>query len=113
MPQPFNITVQNQRTGAKATIAGEFPDAEWTILTQFLSYSMELGATGIIRERRTISYTFNWNRDEGSSHEASLPTDDQISAFLHRLRPFVLENEPTFVPRIINILARFPCLTSD
>jgi len=105
VPKSFTITITS-RTGEKASCAGEFPDDEWKRLDRFLEYADELSATGMVRNKRTISYSMKWHHEQGESHEATLPPPDELSAFLHRMRPFVLDNEPTHVPRILNVLAR-------
>ncbi len=68
-----------------------------------------LEMSGMMREKAPYRYQFSWDREAGASHSTTLPSDDTIAAFLHRMRPFLLENEETFFNRVIRRLGkRFP-----
>jgi hypothetical protein len=105
MPQLFTITVTTT-TGEKHTQSGQFPDDEWDLLKRFLAYTFPLSETGIVKYGRGVSYKVHWHHEQGETEEAVVPADDEVSAFLHRMRPFILQSEPSYLPRILNVLAR-------
>jgi len=45
-------------------------------------------------------------KGEGLSDASNLPSDDDINNLLHRLRPFILQKEPYYFPKVKNILRK-------
>jgi hypothetical protein len=105
MPQPFNITAKNNRTGEAETLSGEFPDDEWLRLEEFLACSFRLAACRFAHSFTQLSFGFSWKHGQPVEFTAKLPPEDDTAAFLLRMRPFVLKREPTYFPRICNVLS--------
>ncbi len=106
MPHPFRLTVTNERTGESSVVTGKIPDPDWELLLAFLAEAEHLRRTRLIAQGTSVKYEFSWDREKGQQHKATLPPEDDVSAFLHRLRPFVLERERFFLPKILNVLRR-------
>jgi hypothetical protein len=63
--------------------------------------------TGRVQVRRVIFGHVNKHllgRGKGVQHKAALPPEADIAEFLHRMRPFVLEDERTSFKRVRGIL---------
>jgi hypothetical protein len=106
MPQPFNITAKNSRTGEAETLSGQFPDEEWSQLDEYLACSFRLAACRFAHSFTQLSFGFSWKLGQPVSFRAQLPPEDDIAAFLLRMRPFVLKSEATYFTRICSILSR-------
>jgi hypothetical protein len=91
------------RDGREVETRGEFTDQEWSLLQRFADCADELRRTHMAQGSRT-GFEMKVSPDEETSWKSDLPPDDDISAFMHRLRPFVLEGEETHFGRIWNIL---------
>jgi len=87
-------------------VSREFPDNEWERLVRFKDHAARLLATGLLQRGPLPNYTFQWDREFGILHLAVLPSEDDTAAFLHRMRRFVLQREPTFFNKICNIISR-------
>lgn len=93
--------------GFKGTISGVFEDDEWCTLERFVDAESQLAATRLRQSRASVSYEVRGNFETGElSAQTVVPDDDEIGAFLHRLRPFVLNDEPTNFGRVCNLLTR-------
>jgi hypothetical protein len=106
VPQPYSLTIKNNRTGETISLAGEFADADWLYLLDFLGEADRLRKTRMIAQGMEVDYEFSWNHETGQQHKATLPPEDDVAAFLHRLRPFVLQQEPFFLPKVMNLLRK-------
>ena len=107
MPHSFRLTIKNERTGQSSVVAGEIPDVDWNLLLDFLNEVGHLRRTRLVAEGAKVNYEFSWDREKGQQHKATLPPENDVSAFLHRLRPFVLQRERYFLLKILNVLRRF------
>lgn len=103
MSKPFKVTFHVRESGEEVTVASEFEDSEWELLIRFTEYAEQLAALNI---DLSVNYTIRWDKDQGLSYQCKLPPESAIAAFLHRMRPFVLQNEDTSFYRICNILKR-------
>lgn len=90
----------------RAEESGHFSDDEWSRFRDFVTFADELGATELAKTGGSISFTLGWQVESGPTYSANLPTDDQVSAFLLQIRPFVLERERTYFHGIVSILKR-------
>jgi len=106
MPQAFTVIERYRETEGSASATGEFSDAEWELLVRFADYADELRSTRVVSQGARVSYSVKWSQEDGESQTATLPPPDDLSAFLHRLRPFILDGEPTFAPKICKVLKR-------
>ena len=53
-----------------------------------------------------LKLNISWTREDGFKSPPPLPPENHIREFLHVLRPFVLESENTYLPKVCGILAR-------
>jgi len=107
MPHPFQITATHNQTGVIEAISGQFSDDDWQQLTAYFSAYERLSKCRLTTSREELNFSFKYDVGEPVKHSATLPPDDDIDAFLLRMRPFVLEREPTSFFRIRNILASY------
>ena len=70
----------------------------------FLRRVDELGELTLAREGISYGTTFTWSEGEDGRFEFRGPNEEQFMALLVSLRHFVAEKEPTFYPRIHNIV---------
>lgn len=84
---------------------GEIPDEEWSILLAFLAESERLTGTKMLREGFKVNVTFVMDRTSFRV-TSTLPPRDDLDAFLHRMRPFVLQKERLFYNTIHGLLWR-------
>jgi hypothetical protein len=106
MPQPFRITLKNETTGEANVIAGQISDPDWELLLAFLQEAERLRRTKFVNEGATVRYELSWDHKKGQEHKTTMPDEDTVSSFLHRMRPFVLQRERFFLPKILNALRR-------
>jgi len=112
VPQPFNIATISSQTGETERLSGEFEDSEWTQLTRFLDRAWRLAQCGIVQTQYDLKFGMSAKLGEPTTFTATLPPERDIAEFLHTMRPFVLEREPTSFLKVRNILARRLALTS-
>jgi hypothetical protein len=106
MPQPFRITVKNETTGESTVVAGQIPDADWELLLAFVQEVERLRRTAFLSQETAVRFELSWDHEKGQEHKTTMPDDDSISSFLHCIRPFVLQRERFFLPKILNTLRK-------
>jgi hypothetical protein len=106
MPYPFHVKAKNNTSGVVTEVQGEFTDGEWSAALLYLEAFTRLSRCRIAASQSQLSWGFSWQAGEAPEFRASLPPDDDIDAFLHRMRPFVLKDAPTCFYRVRNTLAR-------
>jgi hypothetical protein len=84
----------------------EFPQNDWVTLSRFVECADELSGTRVRSAGGILEFKFSFTAEGQGEVQAKLPHPDDIAAFLHRMRPFVLQSEPTYLPSVCNILAR-------
>jgi hypothetical protein len=90
----------------KEPVSFSIPDEEWQQFLRFLNYSDALRSTRFVREGQGGHIGFRW--ESGSPvrvHQKEID-EEPVWAMLLKLRPFVLQNEPSYVPSTINGLKR-------
>ena len=107
MPHDFHITITNTESGEKEKLDGQFSDKDWALLTRFLSKWHRLAECRIAETRKQLNFGVSGGGEKPVTFTASLPPEDDIAAFLHRMRPFVLKRETTNFGKTRNILARY------
>src|SRR2546426_12836705 len=96
LSQAFYVRLDNLETGETAEIRGEFSSEEWRMLRLFSARARRLVESGPVRTKARVSYRLQWEAGKGLSHHAdAMLTPDELGAFLHRMRPFVLKGERT------------------
>lgn len=94
------------QNGEKYAVSGTFEDQEWKALLDFVKYTNDLLSIEIVSQGGPGKLNINYTQESGLSYSVDLPKEDQILALLHRLRPFVLQNEVTNFNRVCNHLSR-------
>src|ERR1700752_2059313 len=94
MPKTIHILFTNKTTSESSEFQGEIHDREWSVLLRFKQYAEELAP--VLREGIAVEYNFNLDREKGVSTNSTLPSEVQSRAFLHSMRPFVLQEEETY-----------------
>jgi len=82
-----------------------FPADLRALLIQFVQCGQALNETAFVRNWNQTKVSVHLSNDGRISDHGSLPTDDDTAAFLHRLRPIYLNNEPTNFNRVANQLS--------
>lgn len=106
MPHRWTFTITSAKGSSSRRGSAEFTDEEWNIFNRYEEYVRELVGIQLLREGGPGKLKLHCHRDEGLSVQSELPPDDQVTALLHKLRPFVLQNEPTDFNKVRNILSR-------
>ncbi len=103
---PFRHT--DQKSGVSVDHACAFSDSEWDQLHEFLGHVADLQATQFVAKGANVHLQFEYKVGQEPSWSAQMPPEDELFAFLHRLRPLILQGEPaSFLNRTFrNDLAR-------
>lgn len=112
MPHHFNVTITDTKTEQTEQLSGDFPDPEWAQLLQYLDASFRLADCRFAETRSQLSLNVSWKQGEQVAFKAGLPPEDDIAAFLLRMRPFILQKEPTYFFKIRKILMQHIALPS-
>jgi hypothetical protein len=105
MPVPFNIRLTRESDGAVETCAGTIDDADWALFATFRDYSTSLGSSEWVRACLDAGYSIMEDGAGIPQIEAPYrPSDAAFRELLHLMRPFVLQNEPTWYPSINSTL---------
>lgn len=84
----------------------EFSDSEWAQLHEFLGHVADLQATQFVGNGANVQLQFETKAGQEPSWSAQMPPEDELLAFLHRLRPLILQDEPACFPKILGLLRR-------
>ena len=113
LPHKFEIRLTNNDSNVSVTHLVEFAEEEWMQLREFVQYVLELEATKFVSEVRGVMMNLN-NRSGGDlSITIITPPDDEVSAFIHKLRRLILQCEFSCflnVRKLISRKLRFPQL---
>lgn len=73
-------------------------------LEMFVERVQELADTRMMRERQLHKYNprINWDIETGVSVEAEEPDEDDLRSFLLTFRHFVMNDEPTYLYKVLN-----------
>jgi hypothetical protein len=104
MPHPYSLllTVEGSED---TTLSGEFQDEQWSLLEKFVLYVTELSETKFLQSGDGGELRIQHDQS-GMVVEVRLPPLDDISVFLHKFRPLILQKESTYFNKIHNILAK-------
>ena len=105
MSHEYKLNLILKDTSDTITLSGQFTDAEWVSLEDFVRYSDDLSNTDLIKAGDWGELKIQW--EQGSmTVSARLPDWGPVIVFLHKLRPLLLQNESTNFYKICNMLAR-------
>jgi len=84
----------------------EFTAAEWQLLQRYLREVKALRATRFVEQRSGVNLNLKVEKDLGVSWSVLMPPVDDLLAFLHRLRPLILEGEQPSFLKARKVIAR-------
>jgi len=84
---------------------GEFTDDEAATLELYLQQYEAVAASPALSSGLSCNMQINWDQDAGTVR-VDLPDEDTLSVLLHRLRPFILANEPASYLTVSSIIGR-------
>lgn len=105
MPFKYSLTAKAKIFNDEVTATGELTDDEYELLLDFTQYAAELYRTPYLHNGNTASFTATGDNQNNLSFETKLPEWDEVSVFLHKIRPFILQNERTYFHKVRNLLA--------
>jgi hypothetical protein len=79
-----------------------FTPAEWSILTEFVTFATELRAAALLNRRRTTGFRIAMEGDRSFS-DATRPETAELATYL---RPFLLEGERTAFAKTAKLVAK-------
>jgi hypothetical protein len=103
----FTRHITQASTGSETTVAGWFPDNAWEVLCRFVEYANDLQSTSMVKDGLHVTATLQFRKPEGVSAQVTIPPSDAVCAFLHRMRPFVLQDEPTSFYKTCKLIGRY------
>jgi hypothetical protein len=106
MPHKYALSLKIDNVDGEISVSGEFSDDEWDRLEAFLQYSGELTKVRFLHSAERGCLRISGEHDR-LIIEAVLPPDwDEVIVFLHKLRPFILEDEGTSFDKVSGLLGR-------
>lgn len=102
---PFRFSVYLAQRGIRRDYEGEFTEDEHATLNRFVECEEELATSEYVKAGMPLEGKIAWDADTGFA-APTLPPAAQIREFLHLLRPFLLEKEPTAFNRVRGLVAR-------
>lgn len=107
MPR-FDCHMLEAPDGPKTPLQFEIPDDEWARILDFVQHVETVLQSRILQEGFRINFNLNFSAERRQfTFSGTLPPDDDVGILLHRMRPFVLQKESTYLPKICKLLARY------
>lgn len=108
MPQAFACQFQEAPDGPLIPLRFEIPDDAWAQLCEFVTHAETVRQSRFLNNGIRINFKLTFRADTMEvGFSGNLPPDDDVGILLHRMRPFVLNKEATYLPKICNILSRY------
>jgi hypothetical protein len=106
MGKPFHLTLCIE--GQPDVIAsGAFADQEYKVLELYFMQSVELTESKPLKEGLPCNISVEYDAKKGLKVISKLPSKDDLSILLHRLRPFILQKEPASFIKVSSILSKY------
>jgi len=102
----IETTLVANNDSRRESVSFIIPDEEWEHLIQFVHHVNGLRATRFVQEGRGGSIDLNWKNGDGLRVSGKRVEEEPVWAMLHKLRPFVLQNERCFLPLTLKALKR-------
>lgn len=106
IPHKSAIRLTDKTSGESVEHIAEFTDDEWWQLHEFLSHVADLQSTQFVAKGAGVQMNFNWSQGNAPSWSVQAPPDEEVFAFLHRLRPLILQREPACFLKVRALLSR-------
>lgn len=105
MPKSFKLIFRNESLG-ETTVEGELSDSEHDSLNLYLQQYDKLVQCRPMKEGFPCNVEVKLDEDSGLKVKAELPDPDTLSILLHRMRPFILQDEPVSYTKVSAILGK-------
>ena len=102
----ISIHLKDKSTAVEEYATAEFEDNEVALFEDYLLNTERLLQSAIIREGMPGNLKINYSKATGLTCEINLPDEDNILAFLHRMRRFILNDERSSYNRVTGIIGR-------
>lgn len=104
MPLKRVLTLTN-KVGQITRLSVEFDDDEWIVLKAYMAECDRIEKSETLKD---FNVNINISGEQGQKikFQASIPSDDAIAVCIHRMRPFILQDERTHFGRVCNILKK-------
>lgn len=100
----YSLTMKIAEFGKEISVSGELNDTEFELVKDFVSYADELFHTPFIHKRDYGKFSMKGDKPNNFSIETELPDWNDVTVFLHKLRPFILNNERTYFHKVRKLL---------
>ena len=105
MTLPFHISSPPHGIGASETAFGAFLADEHVLLREFEEFATELAEAELMRPGVKDLGNYSWTAYTGVVSTSQTPAV-QVHQLLHLLRPFILQGERTYLPRITGLIGK-------
>jgi len=106
MAHKVGLKLTDPNSGDTSELIIEFTENEWGQLQSYLNDVIELHATRFVKNSSGVNLNFKWDKDVGTIWSVRTPPEDDLFAFLHRIRPFIIEKEPYNFQKIRKMIER-------
>ena len=109
MDKSCDIAIKYKSTGETISYTGQIPGESWKALLKFHDEVDKLSTVLEKCENIGITFDLQWSRDGNALKlvvRKSIDSRD-LESILHRLRPFILNDEPFEFNRMVNLLQRY------
>jgi len=104
MPFKYSLTAKVGVFNYEVTANGELTDEDCELLLDFNKYADELYQTPYLHKGNFGRFTMTGDNQNNLTFKTELPNWDEVSVFLHKLRPFILQNERTYFHKVRKLL---------
>jgi hypothetical protein len=105
MPIRYSITCKNA-DGSEEPVIGEIGDEHVELFTDFIEHAERLRQSDFLRAGGRASLNLNWQAGFALQANALLPERPPYTEFIHEIRPFILDNEPTHFYRVLGVVGK-------
>lgn len=100
------LQITKNESDEKVVLNVSFDDNEADTLSEFVKYAEDLLRIDVVRNGAPGKFNLKWDKEKGMTFSYDVPEENLVLPLLHRIRPFVLKKESTYVPKIVNLLSR-------
>ena len=97
---PYRFVINNKRTGEDEIAEGQIPDDLWQTLLAFRDEARRVSSCDWVRAKLPGTYRVHFDAGGVRVELIDAPSDSAIAQILHRVRPFVLQSERLYYPRV-------------
>jgi hypothetical protein len=102
----FHFTEKNLTSGETRDFNRPlFPAKDKAVLAQFIENAHALNQTAFVKNWKGKKVSIHMANNGQITNQSIIPPDEEIAAFLHRFRPFYLNNEATNFNKVANMVS--------